>query len=77
MKTFTLSEKYQITHIEQGGEKLDIHFLQEGIEERDFVFLGGHPELQNFQYEVVSVHDLGDAYSAKLVRLPVKEDSIT
>lgn len=70
MKTYTLSEGYEITRIEQQGEKVQIAIEKEGIREKDFIFLSNYPNLQSGQYEVIKIQYLKGLYYADLVKLP-------
>ncbi len=75
MKIYTLNEVFEVTKIEDLGQKVQIALAKDIVKERDLIFLNNLPSLANVEYQAIKVNYEKGLYYVDLVKVVAEEVS--
>ena len=69
MKIYVLNEPFEVTKLEEYGQKVQIALTKDVVKEHDLLFLNNYPSLSNIEYQAVKVDYDEGLYYANLVKV--------
>lgn len=69
MKIYVLNEPFEVTKLEEYGQKVQIALTRDVVKEHDLLFLNNYPSLSNIEYQAVKVDYDEGLYYADLVKV--------
>jgi hypothetical protein len=69
MKIYVLNEPFEVTKLEEYGQKVQIALTKDVVKEHDLLFLNNYPSLSNIEYQAVKVDYDEGLYYADLVKV--------
>jgi hypothetical protein len=74
MKIYVLNEPFEVTRLEDLGQKVQIAMTKNVVKENDLLFLNSLPSLSNIEYQAVKVDYNEGLYYADLVKVVAEDE---
>lgn len=69
MKIYSLNEPFEVTKLEEQGQKVQIALTKDVVKENDLLFLNNFPSLANIEYQAIKVNYDKGLYYADLAKV--------